>query len=217
MLWAQHGMTSDWIRALARHHGVTPSDIHNLLSSREDTLAEIMLAHVAALNEHVCGAARSFAGARKATRLEAMVTAFLKVAADEPHAHFLLHHGLCSVTSRSRDLVKTRYRAVLDVLGEPLVELAPNVSARTTVALALAALGAAGGGMLSPEPPGDIELAVTARRVTIMLLAAVGSAEGLGPRPGCGGPVKSCAISWLAGGMGAGGTVQRRIALTTEE
>jgi AcrR family transcriptional regulator len=199
VLWAEHGMISDTIRSLATKAEVAPATIYNLVGNRDETLTEIMTAHAGRLTDRVRAAAEAASGATPAELLEAMLAAFLQGVADEPHAHFLLQHGLGGVGRRARDMVKRRYRTVLEVLGEPLMQLAPSVEGKLAAALAMAAVGAAGDALLWFDPKQEQEVAVTARRLTAMLLAAVGSVEGLGPRPGCGGPVAACAQAWAAG------------------
>lgn len=206
LIWAERGIMSDSIRTLAQEAGVSHTRLYTLMGTREDVLAEIITEHVIAVSARVCAASDATAAARPEERLEAMVTAFLNGVAQEPHAHFLLQHGLCAMTPSGRDLVKLRYGILLELLGKPLMQLAPVpvqggvlVEDKLATALALAALGAAGDALLWFDPNQELDVAETARRLTLMMLAAVESTEKLGPRAGCGRPTLACAQAWLAG------------------
>jgi AcrR family transcriptional regulator len=204
LLWVQHGVIGDSVRVVANLAGVGPATIYRLVGNRDETLTEIMSAQLIQLTKRVGAAADAMAEAPVAEKLEALLVAYLTGVAAEPHAHFLLQHALVAVVPRGREVVRSRYRVLLELLGEPLVPLAPSVDGRLAVALALAAVGAAGDALMWFDPKQEMEVPATARRLTAMLRAAVGSAEGLGPRPGCGGPIQACARAWLAGGCGGG-------------
>jgi len=201
LLWAAQGIGGGSVRALSREAGVAPATINYVLGKRDEVLAEILGEHLDALSRRVCTAADANQAAPPALRLEALLTAYLEGIATAPHAHFLLQHALCSLSPRGREMVRGRYRVLLDLLGEPLVQLVPEAKGSLVAALALAAVGAVGDALLWFEPAGEMEVRATARRLTTMLLAAVGSEIGDGPRPGCGGPIQACARAWLAGGL----------------
>jgi AcrR family transcriptional regulator len=200
LLWAEKGISGDTLRTLALKAGVAPATIYNRVGNREETLLEIISAHLLRLNTRVRSADDAAGGAGTAERLEAMVTAYLEGVASEQDAHFLLQHGMAGVSSGAREEVRLRYRLLLRLLGEPLTQLAPSVEGKLAAALALAAVGAAGDALVWFDPKQELEVPETARRLTLMMLAAVGSAEGLGPRHGCGGPTLACAQAWVAAG-----------------
>lgn len=199
VLWAEQGMLSDSIRTLADKAQVAPATIYNLAGNREETLTEIMIAHIAGLTDRVSAAADAACDAGPTDRLEAMLTAFLSGVADQPHAHLLIQHGMSALGPHARDRVRLRYRELLELMAAPLSQLAPSLDRRLTVSLALAAVGAAADALLWFDPTQELEVPATARRLTAMLLAA-GSAGEQGPRPGCGGPVAACARAWLMDG-----------------
>jgi AcrR family transcriptional regulator len=191
LLWAEHGVISDSIRLLAFKAGVAPATIYNLVGNREEMLAEIMTTHVIRLTEQVCAAADAASIAGPVERLEAMLAAFLSGISQDRCAHFLLRHGLAGLGPCTRDPVRLRYCRLLELLREPLALLAP--SAQAEAMLALAVVGAAADAALWFGPQQEWDVPATARRLTAMLLAAVASAGGSGPCPGCGGPVETCA------------------------
>lgn len=200
--WAELGTIGTSIRTVALETGASPNNLHNLLGRREELLAEIMVNHVSLLSERVYAAAHATAGARTVVRLEAILVAFLTCATKEAEAHHLLHHALIGLAAPGREEVRRRYRLVLEVVAEPLRELAPAAQDKRVMALALAAVGAMGDALLWFDPMAEMDVVGTAARLTTMLLAAVGASGGLGPRPGCGGPVAACARAWLAGRVG---------------
>lgn len=201
-LWAEQGMPGYSVRAIAGLAGVYGSMVYYVLGNREDILAEILDEHVIALHKRVSAAAGASIEQSPSARLEALLTAYLEGVAAEPRAHFLLQHGMACVTQRGRDDVRLRYGALLGLLCAPLEQLAPSLDGKLAAAMVLAAVGSMGDALLWFDPTQTLEVPATARRLTTMLLAAVGSAEGLGPRPGCGGPTEGCARAWLAGGVG---------------
>ncbi|HTB48326.1 MAG TPA: TetR/AcrR family transcriptional regulator [Acetobacteraceae bacterium] len=199
VLWAEQGMTACTVRGIALGAGVPHTMVFNLVGARDDVLAEIMLEHVITLSQQVRAAARQTSEASPPQRLEAMLTAYLDGIAASPHAHMLLHNALCVLPAASREAVRRRYRMLLDLLAQPLVLLAPSVGDTLAAELALTAVGSVSDALLWVDPAARYEVAVTVRRLTAMLLAAVRSAEGLGPQPGRGGPAQDCAQPWLHG------------------
>jgi AcrR family transcriptional regulator len=200
MLWAENGIIGDTLGVIARKAGVVPATIYNRIGNREETLIEIVTAHLIGLTTRVCAADDAAGGAGTAERLEAMLAAYLEGVVSEPQAHFLLQHGLACVSADAREEVRLHYRLLLKLLEEPLTQLAPSMEGKLAAILALAALSAAGEVLVWLDPKQELEVPETARRLTLMMLAAVGSAEGLGPRAGCGGPALACAQAWLAEG-----------------
>jgi AcrR family transcriptional regulator len=200
LLWAENGIIGDTLGVIARKAGVVPATIYNRIGNREETLIEIVTAHLIGLNARICAAVDATGAAGTAERMEAMLTAYLEGVVSEPQAHFLLQHGLACVSTDAREEVRLHYRLLLKLLEEPLTQLAPSMEGKLAATLALAALSAAGEVLVWFDPKQELEVPETARRLTLMMLAAVGSAEGLGPRPGCGGPELACAQAWLAEG-----------------
>ncbi len=199
LLWAEQGMSGHSVRALAQQAGVAATTVNYVLGNRHELLAEILGEHVAALSSRVYAAMDASVAAAPAVRLEALLMAYLEGVAAAPHAHFLLQHALSSLAPRGREVVRSCYRNLLSLLGEPLVQLVPEAKGSLAAALALAALGAVGDALLWFEPAEGMAVPTTARRLATMLLAAVGSEVGAGPRLGCGGPIQACARGWLAG------------------
>ena len=173
--------------------------VFNRVGARDDVLAHIMLEHVITLSRQVRAAARHTSEASPPQRLEAMLTACVDGIAAAPHAHTLLHNALCVLPPTSRDVVRRRYRMLLDLLAQPLALLAPSVGDTLAAELALTTVGSVSDALLWVDPAARYEVAVTVRRLTAMLLTAVRSAEGLGPQPGRGGPTQDCAQPWLHG------------------
>ncbi|HEY3846052.1 MAG TPA: TetR/AcrR family transcriptional regulator [Acetobacteraceae bacterium] len=202
LLWAEHGIVGETFQIVALKSGVAPATIYNLTGNRDETLAGIVTAHLVRLNERVGAAADATAGAGTAERLEAMLTAYMEGVACDRNPHFLLRHGIACMSPDAREQVRLRYRLLLERVGEPLTQLAPSAEGKLAAALVLAAAGAVGDAPVWFDRTQELEVPVTARRLTMMLLAAVGSVDGPGPRPGCGGPVEACARAWLAGGAG---------------
>lgn len=201
-LWAEHGIAGDTFRVLALKAGVAPATIYNLTGNRDETLNDIVTTHLVHLNERLRIASDLTAGAGAAERLEALLTAYLEGVANDRNTHFLLRHGLACMSRTAREQVRLRYRLLLERLGEPLTQLVPSVESKVAVALAMAAAGAVADAPLWFDLTHELEVPATARRLTVMLLAAVGSTEGLGPWPGCGGPAEACAQAWVSGSVG---------------
>ncbi len=203
LLWASHGMNGIGVRSLARQIGVTETMINYVLGNRDELLAEILVAHLNGLRRRVRAAAATDEAAPPRLRLEALLAAYLEGAAAAPQAHFLLQHALGVMSPHGREMVRARYRALLELLGEPLMQLVPEAKGSGIAALVLAAVGSAGDALLWFEPAAEIEVPATARRLATMLLAGVGSEMGVGPRLGCGGPTEACARAWLEQGAGS--------------
>lgn len=198
-MWAEHGTVATTAEDVALATGIPVKSAAYYLRRQGDLLTEILANHLVRLYEHVCDAADASPGARPVVRLETILLGYLTGAAREPHAHYLLHHALVGLSKAGRNHVRRRYRMVLDVMADPLRELAPaGEPDRRLLAIILAAVTSMGDALLWFDPAEAMPLPETVSRLTAMLLAGVDASGGIGPRPGCGGPTRTCARAWLA-------------------
>ncbi len=124
-MWAEHGTVATTAEDVALATGIPVKSAAYYLRRQGDLLTEILANHLVRLYQHVCDAADASPGARPVVRLETILLGYLTGAAREPHAHYLLHHALVGLSKAGRNHVRRRYRMVLDVMADPLRELAP--------------------------------------------------------------------------------------------
>lgn len=176
-MFAERGVAAVGLSSIGMCADLPNRGVNYYYRNREDLLTDILVEHVITLTRRIGAAHDATADASPATRLEAMVLAFHTAVLAAPDAHRAMLFNTALLPPKWQVSVRGRYRYMLEVFVETLVEAVPALAPRDAGGVLLPALERLLGGSVfwfdpAAAPVSADVAARTARMVTGMALGA---------------------------------------------